>query len=83
LADEGLQKFLDLPIEFFVLKPAHFLKILQTAYFLETSFYDASYYFLAKLLKGDFVTSDYDYFKKAKKLGNIKNAQFHTWRVLA
>ncbi len=72
LADEVLQKFLDLPIEFFVLKPAHFLKILQMAYFLKASFYDTSYHFLAKLLKGDFVTSDDNYFKKAKKLGNIK-----------
>lgn len=72
LANEALQKFLDLPIEFFILKPAHYSKILQTAYFLKTSFYDTSYHFLAKLLKGIFFTCDAEYFKKAKSFGNIK-----------
>jgi len=43
------------------------------AYFLKASFYDTSYHFLAKLLKGDFITCDTEYFKKAKKLGNIKS----------
>ena len=73
LANEVLKKFLDLPIEFFPLKSAHFSKILQMAYFLKTSFYDTSYHFLAKLLKGDFITCDTEYFKKAKELGNIES----------
>ena len=72
LANEVLEKFLDLPVEFFILKPVHYLEILQMAYFLKTSFYDTSYHFLAKLLKGDFITCDANYFKKAEKFGNIK-----------
>lgn len=74
LADEVFQKFLNLPIEFFVFSSPHYSKILQLSYFFQTSFYDTSYHFLAKLLKGDFVTCDVEYFKKAKKLGNIKLA---------
>ena len=38
LANEVLEKFLDLPVEFFILKPVHYLEILQMAYFLKTSF---------------------------------------------
>lgn len=72
LADEVLQKFLNLPIEFFIFSPAHYSKILQLSYFFETSFYDTSYHFLAKLLKGVFLTCDSEYFKKAKKLGHVK-----------
>lgn len=72
LAQEVLEKFLNLPIEFFDFKPAHYLKILQLSYQLKTSFYDASYHFLAKLLKGTFLTADSQYFRKAKKLGNIE-----------
>lgn len=72
LANEVLQKFLNLPIEFFVFSPAHLTKILQLSYLFETSVYDTSYHFLAKLLKGVFLTCDAEYFKKAKKFGNIK-----------
>jgi len=72
MADEVLQKFLNLPIKYFVFSPAHYSRILQLSYLLETSFYDTSYHFLAKLLKGVFLTCDTEYFKKAKKFGNIK-----------
>jgi len=72
LADEALEKFLNLPIKFFVFNPAHYLRILQLAYLLGTSFYDTSYHFLATLLKGVFLTCDRGYFQKAKRLGNIK-----------
>lgn len=72
LAERVLQKFLNLPLEFFAFSPAHYSKILQLSYFFETSFYDTSYHFLANLLKGVFLTCDAEYFKKAKKLGNIE-----------
>ena len=72
LASEVLEKFLKLPIEFFIFSPAHYKKILQMSYVLQTSFYDASYHFLANLLDGTFLTCDKEYFKKAEKLGKIK-----------
>lgn len=71
-ADEAMQKFLDLPIKFFVFSSAHYGKILELSYLFKASFYDASYHFLAKLLKGTFLTCDTKYFKKAKDFGNIK-----------
>lgn len=72
VANEALQSFLDLPIEFFPLQPTHYLKILGQAYLFKTSFYDTSYHFLAKLLKATFITCDTGYFKKAKRWGDIK-----------
>jgi len=72
LAEEVLKKFLRLPIDFFVLSSLHYKKILQLSYLLKTSFYDTSYHFLAKILKGVFLTCDTKYYKKAKKLGNIE-----------
>lgn len=72
LAKETLEKFLNLPINFFIFRPSHYLKILRLSQDFGTSFYDASYHFLAKLLKGTFLTSDEQYFKKAKESGNIK-----------
>lgn len=72
LASEILEKFLKLPLEFFVFSATHYTKILNLSYQLETSFYDTSYHFLAMLLKGIFLTADKEYFEKGKKLGNIK-----------
>lgn len=72
LAAEVLEKFLKLPIEFFVFSEVHYAKILNLSYQFNTSFYDTSYHFLAKLLKGIFLTVDEDYFEKAKKLGSIR-----------
>lgn len=72
LAAGVLEKFLKLPIEFFVFSETHYTKILNLSYQLDTSFYDTSYHFLAKLLKGIFLTADKDYFEKAKRLGNMK-----------
>ena len=42
------------------------------AYELGTTVYDTSYHYLAKILDGTFLTCDREYFKKAKKWGNIK-----------
>lgn len=72
LAVEVLEKFLKLPIEFFVFSEAHYGKILNLSYQLDTSFYDTSYHLVAKLLKGVFLTADKDYFKKARGLGCLK-----------
>lgn len=72
LSGEVLKKFIKLPIDFFVFSPLHYKKILQLSYLLETSFYDTSYHFLAKRLRGVFLTCDAQYYKKAKKLKNIE-----------
>ena len=72
LAAEVLEKFLKLPIEFFVFSEAHYSKILNLSYQFGTSFYDTSYHSLAKLLKSVFLTVDKDYYNKAKEFGNIK-----------
>ena len=76
VSEEVLQKFLRLPIKYFIFSAAHYAKILELSYLFKTSFYDTSYHFLAKLLKGTFLTCDTKYFKKAKDFGNIKNFGF-------
>jgi predicted nucleic acid-binding protein len=72
LGRKVLENFLKLPIEYFVFSEAHYIKILNLSHQLGTSFYDTSYHFLAKLLKGVFLTADKDYFVKARYLGDIK-----------
>lgn len=72
LADEVFQKFSNLPIKFSVFSSPQLLRILRLSYLFGTSFYDTSYHFLAKLLKGTFLTSDAQYFRKAKEFGNIE-----------
>jgi len=66
-----LEKFSQLPIEFFSFKANHIKEILKLAYRLQTTVYDTAYHFLAKLLDGIFLTADKEYFKKAKSLGDI------------
>jgi predicted nucleic acid-binding protein len=72
LAKRVLENFLKLPIEYFVFSEVHYEKILALSYQLGTSFYDTSYHFLAKILKGIFITTDKEYFEKAKNIGDIK-----------
>jgi len=72
LAKKVLENFLKLPIGYFVFSEIHYEKILALSYQLGTSFYDTSYHFLAKLLKGVFLTADKEYFEKAKNIGDIK-----------
>ncbi len=72
LTTEVLEKFLKLPIEFFVFSPVHYIAILNLSYRFGASFYDTSYHFLAKLQKGIFLTADKNYFEKAKHFGNIE-----------
>lgn len=72
LADEALGKFSNLPIELSVFSSPQLLKILELSYLFKTSFYDASYHFLAKLLTGTFLTCDSRYFRKAKEFGHIE-----------
>lgn len=77
LADENLaievfQKFSALPIDYFSFSSAQLTRILQLSYLFKASFYDTSYHFLAKLLKGTFLTCDARYFKKAKGYGHIE-----------
>jgi len=72
LANEVLEKFLNLPIEFYNFSAIHHARILRLSYGSKTSFYDASYHFLAMFLKGTFFTADAKYFRKAEQLGNIE-----------
>jgi len=68
-----LKQVKDGKAKFFSSQISSFFKNLPNAYFLKASFYDTSYHVLAKLLKGDFITCDIEYFKKAKELGKIKS----------
>jgi len=72
LADDIFQKFSNLPIEYSVFSPPQLAKIIQLSYLFETFVYDTSYHFLAKRLRGVFLTCDAKYFRKAEQLGNIK-----------
>ena len=72
LASEIFLKFSRLPIQFSSLTPTQLLKILKLSYLYKTSFYDTSYHFLAKFLKGTFLTTDNEYFKRAKNFGQIE-----------
>lgn len=72
LASEVFSKFSRLPVQLSFFTTPQLLKILRLSYLYQTSFYDSSYHFLAKFLKGVFLTTDREYFKKAKKLGQIE-----------
>jgi len=65
------ERFAELPINFFSFNQNHLQEILKLSYQLNTTVYDTSYHFLAKLLGGTFVTCDKQYYQKAKKLGDI------------
>ena len=67
----SLEKFFQLPIELFSFKTIHVKEILKLSFRLQTTVYDTAYHFLAKLLNGIFLTADEEYFKKAKRLGDI------------
>jgi len=71
LALEVFKKFLNLPINYFQFDKIHYEKILSFSFVLQTTFYDTSYHFLAKIFGGKFITLDKEYYKKAKNLGNI------------
>jgi predicted nucleic acid-binding protein len=66
-----LERFSKIPIKLFSFSQNHLQEILKLSYQLNTTIYDTSYHFLAKLLGGTFVTCDKQYFNKAKKLGDI------------
>lgn len=72
LACQSFKKILNLPIELIALSSSQLTKILKLSFQFKTSFYDTSYHFLARVLKGTFLTCDSNYFKKAKEFGNIK-----------
>jgi predicted nucleic acid-binding protein len=63
--------FSRLPLEYFDLKPNQIKEILNLAYRVEATVYDTSYHFLARLLGGELLTCDREYFEKAQSLGSI------------
>ena len=72
LAYESFKKVFNLPIDLVALSSSQLTKTLKLSFRFKTSFYDTSYHFLARVLKGTFLTCDAKYFKKAKEFGNIK-----------
>lgn len=66
-----LEKFYNLPIDYFSLSHTQVKEILTLSYKYKTSIYDSSYHFLALLLDGTFITCDRKYYQKAKKLKHI------------
>lgn len=46
--------------------------VLELAYDLGTTVYDASYHYLARFLDAVFLTCDKEYYEKAKNIGNIE-----------
>ena len=72
LASETLEKFSRLPIQLSFFTNPQLTKILHLSYLFNASFYDTSYHYLAKFLKGIFLTADIEYFKKAKSFGQIE-----------
>lgn len=70
---KGLYKtFLELPINIIELTSSQCEETLSISYELGTTVYDTSYHILAKAYGATFLTSDREYFKKAKKLGDIE-----------
>lgn len=47
-------------------------EIIKASYQFNTTVYDTSYHYLAKILDGTFITCDRVYFQKSKSWGNIK-----------
>lgn len=72
LAAETYDKFLKLPINYWVFTSVQQAKILALSYTYKVSVYDASYHFLAKILQGVFLTADRKYYQQAKDWGDIQ-----------
>ena len=65
-------KFFGLPIEFINLSNSQIQEAIGLSFDLGTTVYDTSYHILAKANGAIFLTCDREYFKKAKKLGDIE-----------
>ncbi len=72
VAIETYQKFLRLPLKIISLTKAQQEKTLDLSYDFHTTVYDTSYHILAKSHGAIFLTSDADYFKKAKTLKGVE-----------
>lgn len=71
LASETFKIFLKLPIDYVQFSNVQLQAVLSQSYALGTSFYDASYHVLAKSRRAIFITTDKDYYQKAKHLDSI------------
>ena len=67
-----MKDFSSLPIKTVVLSRTHIYLAIKTSYELGTTVYDTSYHILAKAYGAILFTSDEDYYKKAKNLGDIE-----------
>ena len=72
LALEIFETFLQLPFKIISLSNTQQVKTLGLSYDLGTTTYDTSYHVLAKSRGAVFVTSDGDYYKKAKQLNGVE-----------
>ncbi|MBI3559183.1 type II toxin-antitoxin system VapC family toxin [Candidatus Gottesmanbacteria bacterium] len=71
-ARELFARFKALPIKFLPLALEQMDEVLEMAYQVGGTVYDASYHFLARSLGGILITCDKKYFQKAKKLGAVE-----------
>ncbi len=71
-ARELFARFKVLPIKFLPLALEQMDEVLEMAYQVGGTVYDASYHFLARSLGGTLITCDKKYFQKAKKLGAVE-----------
>lgn len=67
-----LKDFSKIPISFQEFNASQIAEIQNFAYEFNTTVYDTTYHYLAKILDGTFVTCDRAYFQKSKSWGNIK-----------
>lgn len=61
-----------LPVKAFELSHKHIQEVIKLSYQLNTTVYDTSYHYLAKILGGIFLTCDKEYYKKARKISDIE-----------
>jgi len=64
--------FKNSPIVYTDVDKSFFPSVARLADKLGTTFYDTIFHYLAMVFDGTFLTRDKDYYRKAKKLGNIK-----------
>lgn len=71
-AERAFLSFFKIPVSLESFTVEQVKEIQGKAYEMETTVYDTSCHYLAKMLDGTFITCDQTYFQKAKSWGNIK-----------
>lgn len=71
-AQDLYKKFLLIPIVLVPVAQNQIDEVLSWAYSTDAAIYDVLYHYVAKTRGGIFLTSDKNYFEKAKRLGSIE-----------